>query len=109
MKMKVREIVIEGKPAPELAVIYIIKKDGEIIYIGKSFRIEDRIFDHFMFQNLSGGPSDFAEYAKKNIPSSLEWDVEFVELPEPMKYPEKWARDKEYELIRIHKPEYNRN
>lgn len=105
--MKIREIVIEGKLAPELAVIYIISRDGEILYIGKSFRIEDRVFEHFMHQNMSCGPSDFSEYAKKNSPASLEWDVEFVEYPKGMKYPERWARDREYELIGSHKPKFN--
>lgn len=106
--MKIREIVLEGKPAPGLAVIYIISRLGEVLYIGKSFRIEDRIFGHFMHQNMAVGASDFSEYAKKNMPASLEWEVEFVEHPQTMKYPEKWARDKEYELIKIHKPFYNK-
>jgi hypothetical protein len=105
--MKIREIAIEEKAAPELAVIYIIKDGSEVLYIGKSFEIENRIFHHFFYQNMAGGASDFGEYAKKNIPSSLDWEVEFIEFPENMKYPEKWARDKELELIGIHKPRFN--
>lgn len=105
--MKIREIVVEGKLAPEFAVIYIIRQDGEVIYIGKSFRIEDRIFEHFMDYNMSPGASNFMEYAKNNAPDSLDWDVEFIEYPKEMKYPERWARDKEFELIGIHKPKFN--
>ncbi len=106
--MKIKEIVIEGKAAPEFAVIYIIKKDGDIIYIGKSFRVENRIFDHFVNRGMVGSFSDFGEYARDNMPLSLDWEVDFIEHPKEIKYPERWAREKEIELINIHSPKFNK-
>src|SRR5688500_1424988 len=100
--------IVEGKlKAPEYACVYIISDEKEeVIYIGKSFRMEHRIFDHYSpVPNITTGA--FAEFAKANLPASLEWTIDFVSHPADMKYPEKWARDKEYELIQLYWPQYN--
>jgi len=44
--MKLGAIVLEGKHAPDKAVIYIIKNEVEMLYIGKSNRIENRLAQH---------------------------------------------------------------
>jgi predicted GIY-YIG superfamily endonuclease len=65
--MKLGEIILEGKNAPDWSVIYIIKCDDEILYIGKSKWVENRLAQHLGY---SGPPSSgyFDEAARAAIP-----------------------------------------
>ena len=110
--MKLGAIVLEGQRAPDKAVIYIIKNREEILYIGKSNQVENRLAQHLGYDNP---PSTgyFDEFARAAIPSCWEWDVDFVEIPNDIldsgsqarvNY---WIKDKEAMLIREFCPKYN--
>ena len=111
--MKLGAIVLEGKQAPDFSVIYIIKsEEGELLYIGQSYGVEDRLAQHLGYADP---PSTgyFDEFARASIPACWNWDVDFIALPndllnsgnEPLvKY---WIRNKEATLIRELCPKYN--
>jgi hypothetical protein len=54
--MKLGETLVEGKHAPEEAVIYVIKNDDEVLYIGKSWDVEDRLAQHFDIESMLPTP-----------------------------------------------------
>ncbi|MFZ5909369.1 MAG: hypothetical protein ACOYYU_05080 [Chloroflexota bacterium] len=110
--MKLGEIVLEGKNAPERAVIYIIKNGSEILYIGKSYGVENRLAQHLGFADPPSG-GYFDEVARAAIPDCWDWEVEFVELPQDvldsgnLARVNYWITNKEAALIREKHPKYN--
>ena len=110
--MKLGTIVLEGKQAPDKAVIYIIKNGGEILYIGKSYQTENRLAQHLGYSNP---PSTgyFDEFARAAIPGCWEWDVDFIEISNDIldsgneALVNYWIRNKEAALIREFCPKYN--
>lgn len=106
--MKVRDILYHNLRAPDYAVIYIFRDGDQVMYIGKSWNVEQRIFDHF---SIAFGYLSFScrnEFAMYHYPEFLDWDIEFVELPKDIDAgADWWIRQKESALINDLKPRYN--
>jgi hypothetical protein len=110
--MKLGEIVLEGKNAPFRAVIYIVKNGEEILYIGKSYGVANRLAQHLGYSDPPSG-GYFDEAARAAIPQCWDWNVEFVEIPENLLNSGNqakinlWISNTEVSLIRLHHPKYN--
>jgi hypothetical protein len=110
--MKLGEIIIAGRNAPFGAVIYIIKDGNEILYIGKSNWVSNRLAQHLGYSDPPSG-GYFDEAARAAIPQCWEWDVEFILLPEEILNSGNeakvslWISNTEASLIRSLRPKYN--
>jgi len=110
--VKLGKIVLEGKNAPDRAVIYIIRNGSEVLYIGKSYDAGNRLAQHLGYADPPSG-GYFDENARAAIPDCWNWDVEFVELPQDIldsgnqALVDYWIRNKEASLIREMHPKYN--
>jgi len=108
--MKLREIVLENKNAPDWAVIYIIKDGDSLLYIGRSDKVGLRIAQHLGSADPPSGGA-FSEYARESIPACWDWDVEFVVVPENILQQghsiDYWIKQTEAQLIRELQPKFN--
>jgi predicted GIY-YIG superfamily endonuclease len=110
--MKLGEIIIAGRNAPLGSVIYIIKDGNEILYVGKSQWVENRLIQHLGY----GYPPSygyFDEFARAAIPQCWEWEVDFVVIPVEIlnlgseARVKHWISNMEISLIRSLRPKYN--
>jgi hypothetical protein len=110
--MKLGDIVLDGENSPDSAVIYIVRDQHEILYVGRSWNVELRLAQHLGYANPPSSGA-FSEAARDAIPECWDWDVEFIELPQDFldsgnkNGANYWIKEKEALLIKTLHPKYN--
>lgn len=105
--MLLGDLIFRDVEPPEWAVIYIIYKDDEAIYVGTSWECHLRFKWHYFGYVKNDPDIDVAREIVSNVPYSFDWRVEFVELPEDCMAADYWIRNKEAELVRELRPKLN--
>jgi site-specific recombinase XerD len=110
--VKLGDIVLKGKSAPNYAVIYIVRDREDYLYIGKSKNVEIRLAQHLGYEN-SPSIGHFDEIARAAIPQCWDWEVDFVEIPDEIISTgnqwivDHWISNEEIRLIREYHPKFN--
>ena len=81
------------KLAPEKTGVYLFKKEGKVIYVGKAKNIRERLWQHYKLSE-----TDPKERAIIHSSDSIEWVITTNEYE---------ALTLEIDLIQLHKPKYN--